>query len=124
MGKLGCFLLRGFRLLVPLLLNSSLLGHDAVPFRQAGAQHSQSPIDVLMGGDTDIVELPPSRRCSILLTFEKLTNKEQCEIQLRILRHKFGQCPHGGAVLIGHSGRGIRTESKTEQGGELDVIGC
>jgi hypothetical protein len=74
MGKLGGCLLRGFRLLVPLLLNSSLLDHDAVPLHQAGAQHSQSPIDAVMGGDEVTLEPPAPGRCSILLTFEKLTN--------------------------------------------------
>jgi hypothetical protein len=79
MGKLGCFLLRGFRLLVPLLLNSSLLDHDAVPLHQAGAQHSQSPIDAVMSGDEVILEPPRSRRCSILLTFEKVDELGHCE---------------------------------------------
>jgi hypothetical protein len=51
MRKLGRFIFCGLRLLVPLLLSSSLLDHDAVPLHQAGAQHSQSPIDAVMGGD-------------------------------------------------------------------------
>jgi hypothetical protein len=50
-GQLGRFVFRGFRLLVPLLLSSFFLDHDAVPLHQAGAQHSQSPIDAVMGGD-------------------------------------------------------------------------
>jgi len=74
MGKLGCLLLRGFRLLVPLLLNSSLPNHDAVPLHQAGAQRSQSPIDAVMGGDELILEPPPSGRCSVLLTLEKVND--------------------------------------------------
>jgi hypothetical protein len=41
---------------VPLLLNSFLLDHDAVPLHQAGAQHSQSPIDAVMGGDGATLE--------------------------------------------------------------------
>jgi hypothetical protein len=50
-GQFGRFFFRGLRLLVPLLLSSSFLDHDAVPLHQAGAQHSQSPIDAVMGGD-------------------------------------------------------------------------
>jgi hypothetical protein len=78
MGKLRCFLLRGFRLLVPRLLNGFLLDHDAVPLHQAGAQHSQSPIDAVMGGDEVTLEPPPSGRCSILLTFEKVNELGRC----------------------------------------------
>jgi hypothetical protein len=47
--------------------------HDAVPLHQAGAQNSQSPADAVMGGDGVTVEPTSSRRCSILLIFEKLT---------------------------------------------------
>ena len=49
--KLGRFIFCGLRLLVPLLLSSFFLDHDAVPLHQAGAQHSQSPVDAVMDGD-------------------------------------------------------------------------
>jgi hypothetical protein len=48
--------------------------HDVVPLHQAGAQHSQSPVVTVMGGDGDSFEPAQSRRCAVLLTFEKLTN--------------------------------------------------
>jgi hypothetical protein len=49
LGQLGRLVFRGLKLLVPLLLNSFLLDHDAVPLHQAGAQHSQSPVGADIG---------------------------------------------------------------------------
>ena len=46
------------------------------PLVQAGAlQNSQSPVDTEGGGDGASMELPLSRRWSILLTFEKLITR-------------------------------------------------
>jgi hypothetical protein len=50
MGQLGRLVFRGLKLLVPLLLNSFLLDHDAVPLHQA-AQHSLSPVGADIDGD-------------------------------------------------------------------------
>jgi len=52
-GQFGRFIFCGLRLLVPLLFRSFFLDHDAVPLHQAGAQHSQSPIDAVMGGNAE-----------------------------------------------------------------------
>jgi len=46
-----------------------------------------------MGGDEVTLEPPPSGRCSILLTFEKINELGHCEIQLKTLRLKYGQYP-------------------------------
>jgi hypothetical protein len=74
---------------VPLLLDSFRLDHDAVPLHQAGAQHSQSPIDALMGGDEVTLKPPLSGRCSILNTFEKLTNEDTAKFNLgQTTKHK------------------------------------
>jgi hypothetical protein len=79
-GQLGCLFFRCLGLLVPLLLSSFSLAHDAVPLHQAGAQHSQSPIDAVMGGDA---YQHARRRSEVLVNTAHFTNKSQnCQIQI------------------------------------------